>query len=165
MPRDLRSRHQPNWLRMSRQATAPSRADWLRRLAWLPIPLLLFMMVVLSVADLRTAYESPRLLMAVDFLSRTLASLFIVYLAGRSFLVRGESGLLLLGCGVAIWGASGFVATSSLTSNDANFGVTVSNLGVWLAALCHRPAQAFRSGRIARSAWRAHGSAPATRWP
>jgi hypothetical protein len=118
------------------ETTAPLRADWPRLLAWLPLPLLLVMMAVLGAADLRTPYEFPHLLMAVDFLTRTLASLLIVYLAGRSFLVRGAPNLLLLGCGVAIWGSSGFVATSTLTNRDADLGVTISNLGIWLAALC-----------------------------
>ena len=109
----------------------------LRKLAWLPIPLLLLAMVVFGVLDLRTAYEFPHLLLAVDFLTRTVASLVILYLAGRSFLDRGAPGLLLLGCGVALWGASGFVATSTLSIKDANLGVTISNLGILLSALCH----------------------------
>ena len=109
----------------------------LLRLAWLPIPILLLAMAALWVADVRTAYESPHLLIALDFLTRTLACLLIVYLAGRSFLARGESWLLLLGCGVMTWGATGFVATSTLAVKDANLGVTISNLGIWVAALCH----------------------------
>ena len=107
------------------------------RLAVLPIPLLLLAMVLLAVADLRTTYQSPYLLMALDFLCRTVACLFIAYLAGRGFLTRGAPGLLLLGCGVAIWGGSGLVATSTLTHADANLGITISNLGIWLAALCY----------------------------
>ncbi len=69
--------------------------------------------------------------------AQMLACLLVVYLAGRSFLSRGAPGLLLLGCGVAIWGGSGFLATCTLTNSDANLGVTISNLGIWLAALCH----------------------------
>ena len=126
-----------DWIVKPERRSELGRTDGRSCLAWLPIPLLLGAMLVLRAADLRTAYEAPHLLMAVDFLCRTLACLFIVSLAGRSFLARGNPGLLLLGCGVAIWGASGYVATSVLTHRDANLGVTVSNLGLWLAALCH----------------------------
>ena len=93
-------------------------------------------MAALWAADMRGPYESPFLAIALNFVTRTLASLFIVYLAGRSFWARGAPGLLLLGCGVAIWGTAGFVTTALLTS-DANVGVTISNLGAWFSALCH----------------------------
>ena len=99
--------------------------------------LLAVAMVVFWITDLRIAAEFPHLLLAVAFLTRTLASLGIVCLAGQSFLISGAPGLLLLGCGVAIWGISGFLATFTLTNTDANFGVTISNLGLWLAAVCH----------------------------
>ena len=93
-------------------------------------------MAGLWVADLRTEYEAPRLQTALEFLLRTLAFVPIVYLAGRGFVARGEPGLLLLGCGVAIWGTSGFVATLIVT-RDVNLGMTISSLGTWFSALCH----------------------------
>jgi signal transduction histidine kinase/ActR/RegA family two-component response regulator len=128
----------------------PGKA-WLNRLAWIPIPLLLAVIVALWLADLQTVYDSPSLVMALNFLTRTLASLLIVYLAGHSFSARGEPGFLLLGCGVAIWGAAGFV-TTSVVMRDANLGVTISNLGNWLSALCHLAGALFsvRSKRTIR---------------
>jgi hypothetical protein len=77
--------------------------------ASLPIFVLLAAMAVLWAADLRTSHESPFLLIALNLVFATLVSLFIAYLVGRSFLVRGAPGLLMLGCGVLIWGASGLV--------------------------------------------------------
>ncbi len=120
-----------------RSESSPGRAaSRLNRLAWLPIPVLLAAIVALWVADLRTEYPSPHLAMWLNFIARTLASLLVVYLVGRSFLARRAPGLLLLGCGVAIWGTAGFVSTAMLT-RDANLSVTISNLAAWLAALCH----------------------------
>jgi hypothetical protein len=75
---------------------------WRRTLSWLPIPLLLAAMAVLWAVDLRTAHESPGLLMAFNLVCSTLASLLVVILAGRSFLARGAKGLLIFGCGVNI---------------------------------------------------------------
>ena len=72
------------------------------RLAWLPIPILFGAMAVLWVAALPGSYESPHLLLALNFVFSTLVSLFIAYLVGRSFLARSTPGLLLLGCGVML---------------------------------------------------------------
>ncbi|HBE79241.1 MAG TPA: hypothetical protein DDW65_15935, partial [Firmicutes bacterium] len=108
----------------------------LRQLAWLPIPFFLVLMIILWVLHLKGEYELPALMIIVNFLVRTLACLLIMYLVGRSFLVNGAPYLLMIGCGMAIWMASGFVSTASL-SREANFGVTISNVGIWMAALCH----------------------------
>ena len=118
------------------QAALRPVMDRLGRLAWLPIAVLFAAMAGLWTLGLRTEYESPYLVMSLNFFTGTLATLLIVWLAGRSFVVLGAPGLLMLGCGVASWGASGFVA-SVLVADDANLGVTISNLGAWLSALCH----------------------------
>ena len=125
------------------------RNDRLERLAWLPIAVLFGAMVVLWVAGPRTEYPSPALMMALNFLTRTVASLVVVALAGRSFLIRRTPGLLLLGSGVAIWGAAGLV-TTAVVAREANLGITISNLGLWLSAICHL-AGAVLSVRSART--------------
>jgi PAS domain S-box-containing protein len=110
------------------------KQPWLR-LAWLPIPLLLITMIVLGVADLGGSYESPHLLLALNFTFSTLVSLFVAYLIGRSYLVRSTPGLLVLGCAVVFWGAA-FVLAAIGPANP-NFTATVHNLGVWLSAVCN----------------------------
>ena len=100
-------------------------------------------MAVLRAADSGAVYESPYLLMALNFVFSTLVSLFIACLVGRSFLVRGTPGLLMLGCGVAIWGGAGFVGSTAgilgaVNGRDfANITVTIHNGCAWLSALCH----------------------------
>ncbi len=74
------------------------------RFIWLPIPLLLAAMAILWAADLRTAHESPLLLLPLNFLCTTLASVLVVILIGKSFIRSGAPGLLMLGCGVIILG-------------------------------------------------------------
>jgi len=106
------------------------------RLAGLPFPLLLATMAVLWAVDGRGSYESPLLLVALDFVFATLASLFTAYLIGRSFVLRGTPGLLLQACGVLVWGLAGFVG-SAVAGTDANIQITIHHTGVWLAALCH----------------------------
>jgi hypothetical protein len=138
---------------MAGQPDSGRLAGWLVRLVWLPIPVLLVAMLALWAAGSRTEYEADNLRMLLNFATRTLAALLIVFLVGRSFLVRGEPGLLLLGCGVAIWGAVNFILTTALATTDDNLGLTINNLGAWLSAL-YSIAGAFllvRSKRTIRS--------------
>jgi hypothetical protein len=139
-------------------AQTVSRPSWPRPPAWLPIPLLLAAIIGLWVADVDTSYESPNLMLGLNFVFSVLVSLFIASLVARSFLVRGTPGLLLLGYGVVVWGAAGFVAgTAGLVAtggrNFANIAVTIHNSCAWLAGLCHltgvvlsfRPSSAMRA--------------------
>ena len=93
-------------------------------------------MVALWKADLSTAYESPLLLMAFNFLFSTAASLLVVVLLGRSYVVRGSPGMLLLGCGVAIWGAAGTLVPV-LFPHGTNALISGHNSLVWFSALCN----------------------------
>lgn len=106
------------------------------RLAWVPVPLLLTGILVLSAADVRGSYESLYLLLALNVLFSALVCGFVAYLIARSFLVRGTPGLLLLGCGVILWGLAGVVAIA-VARGDINSGITIYNSCVWLSALCH----------------------------
>ncbi|HUO08411.1 MAG TPA: DUF4118 domain-containing protein [Phycisphaerae bacterium] len=108
----------------------------LRRWAWAPIPVLLLATLALGFVNIPVAYEVPLLVMGLNFVTRTLACLWIMFLSGRSFLKSGAPGLLLLGCGAAIWGISGFIASPSLAP-DVNFSAAVSSVGLWVSALCH----------------------------
>ena len=130
-------------------------AGWPRLLAWLPIPVLLVAIAVLWAANLPGSYESEYLLMALNLVFSTLVSGFIAYLIGRSFLIRGTPGLLMLGCGVIIWGTAGLVGIVA-SHFDINVFVTIHNLCVWLSALCHlagavlslRPRRAMREASL-----------------
>jgi PAS domain S-box-containing protein len=117
-----------------------------RQLAWLPVPVLLATMVALRAADLRTSYESLNLLISLNFIFSTLVSLAVAFLMGRAFLLRSSPGVLLVGCGVLIWGVGSFVAPI-VGRGNANVIVTIHNLCVWLAA-CSHLAGVSLSGRL-----------------
>jgi PAS domain S-box-containing protein len=111
-------------------------------LAGWPIPILLVAMALLWVGDDRAVYEWPAAQLALHVLTRTLSALVVLFLVGRSFLARGEPGLLLLGCGVAIWGGAGLL-TGVMLGREANVSVTISNLGALCSAVCHMAAVAL----------------------
>ncbi len=104
--------------------------------AALPIVLLFAVMNVLWIADLRTSYPAVHLNILLNIIFIALNSLFIAYLAARSFITRGEPSLLLLGCGVLVWSASGIIAVA-LGRGDPNLIVTIHNLCAGLSAACH----------------------------
>ncbi len=108
----------------------------LGRLAWVPIPVLLVAMGVFWAADWQGSHESIYLLLTLNLVFSLLVCLVVAYLISRSFLVRSAPGLLLLGCGVAIWGPAGVVATAA-ARGDANLSITIYNSCLWLSGLCH----------------------------
>ncbi|MCE5279330.1 MAG: PAS domain S-box protein [Planctomycetaceae bacterium] len=117
-------------------------SSWPSRWAWLPIPVMLGLMLIFWIADLQTGHESPLALMALNFVFSTLASLAVAFIAARGFLAGGSPGMLLLACGVLIWGlgsATGVVAEVDfgLGRMDGNGIVTIHNICVWISALCH----------------------------
>ena len=122
-----------------RQWRTPGR--W-GRLAWLPIPLLLAAIIAARIAGLRTAYESYSLLLVLSFTFYTMVSLGTLYLIGRNFLVSGLPGLLLLECGVVLWSLAGTVGDYA-SGGDANIDVTIFNIGILLAGVCHLTGAVF----------------------
>ncbi|MFH0994179.1 MAG: histidine kinase dimerization/phosphoacceptor domain -containing protein [Pseudomonadota bacterium] len=109
--------------------------DRLIRFVWLPIPLLLVATAVLWAANLRTVYASQLLLISLNFFCTTLASVLVAVLVGRSFLVSGELGLLMMGCGVICWGVA--VTVGSAVALGINAVITIHNILAFLAAFCH----------------------------
>ncbi len=110
---------------------------------WLPIPLFLMAICSLLLWKMPGSYESPYLLLALNFVFAMLASLFTAYLAFRAFLISGKPGSMILGCGLLIWGGNTIVATFFVHIGP-NELVTVHNLGVFLSAFCHLTAAVLR---------------------
>jgi hypothetical protein len=128
-----------------------------RRLAWLPIPLLLTVIVALWVADLRTVYESRVLMVLLNLSFTWLASLFISILTARGFITTGQPGLLMFGCGSLLWGSTS-LAAALIVGPNANPTITVHNLGVLGASLCHFAGMVW-PGRLSRPGrWLTAGS-------
>ena len=126
----------------------PGHAGWPSRLAWLPIPVLLVVLAGLWVADLRTSYESPALLLLLNVVFTGLASLSICSLTARSFLRTGQPGLLMFSSGTLLWGTTA-LAAAWLAGPGMNDTVTVHNVGVFGTAACHLAGLLWR-GRVAR---------------
>jgi len=145
---------------MTHDPKTPPTAVWLNRLAWAPVPLFVVALGVLWLADLQTEYESPILLTGLNFVFSTLASLLVVSLLGRSFLARSSPGLLLIGCGILVWGAAGTLVPV-LFPHGMNALISGHNSLVWFAAILNLVGAllALRR-RLTPSAGAGSGSAP-----
>ena len=146
---------------MNKSPGTQSEVKRLRRWAWLPIPAFLIAMGVLWSVNEGQPHESVRLLLIMNFVFSVMASALVAYLLGRSFQARGALGLLVLGCGVIMWGSAGFVAVVAGVGGasrgiDVNLLITIHNVCVCLSALCQlmgvvllqRPGQPVRSPDI-----------------
>ncbi len=145
-------------------SVVPPPAGLLRwsRLAWLPILGLLAGIIVARVAGLSETYRNYDLRLVLSITFYTVVALATLYLFGRSFLGSGAPSLLLLECGVLLWSLAGTLG-DLFDQGDQNANVTIFNVGILLAGLCHlagavltrRPAPAVR----ARLRWLATGGA------
>jgi len=124
----------------------------LSRYAWIPLPLLFLTIAGLWVANPQATYESPILRLSLNLVFTWLVSLSIGYLTARRFLENGQSGLLMLGCGSLLWGFTS-LAASRLIDASGNLTITVHNLGVLGAALCHAGGLLWRKRLVRPGRW------------
>src|SRR5262249_39421146 len=85
--------------------------------------------------DLRASSDSALLRLGFNFVFLTLTSLFVAVLLGRSFLLRGTPGLLLLGCGLLLYAAAGTVGVM-VGRSDPNLNIAIHNLTLLLSSAC-----------------------------
>lgn len=110
---------------------------------WLAVPILIITLLILRAADLKTSFESPNFMLAMNIIFSMLMSLFVVYLISRSFLARETLGKLMLGCGVIFWGLAGSVGIIASTIENPNYQfdinttITIHNISVCFSGLCH----------------------------
>jgi len=120
------------------------------RLSWLPLIALVSLMIVLGSRTAQESYESATVLLALNFLFTTVVSIFIAVLAGRGFLSGGHPALLMLSCGMTIWGASALAA--AIGNRSSNQTATLHNLGIAVSAGFHLAGAilAYRSSKLPR---------------
>lgn len=108
----------------------------LAQLSGWPAPILLATMLALSLGESRAVFDPAWLLFTLNIALATVPAAIVIYLVGRAFYATGRPEMILLGCGVALWGV-GTGLCAPLSQGDANVMVTVHNLSAWFAALCH----------------------------
>lgn len=104
--------------------------------AWIPIPLFLIVIIYAKVTGNQAASENTFLLLILNLIFNTSASLLIFYLTSRSFLISGRISLVLFSCAALIWGFAG--SLSAIFGNqDPNTTITIYNLSVLLSTILY----------------------------
>jgi PAS domain S-box-containing protein len=109
---------------------------WQEWLPAVPIPALLLIIAGLWVTDSPAVFESQFLLVLVNVIFSALSSLLLFFLISRSFIAQGAPELLLFGCGVLLWGASGTIGPIFL-EGSGNVTISIHNILIGLSSLCH----------------------------
>ncbi|MFA9477436.1 response regulator [Phycisphaerales bacterium AB-hyl4] len=107
------------------------------RFAWIPIPLFAIAIAAVWFWGAPRAIEPPYLVAILNFILRTATSVFVAYLAARSFGRNGSLSVLLLGCGMLTVGVSSLVSGLAVHFQQVNLAVTVFNTGMAFAGVCH----------------------------
>ncbi len=113
--------------------------DRLFRFSFLPIPLLIAALaVVYFTVDPALFYDPPWLILIGNTLFVTVVSLAVSYIAMRNYMATGRIQVLLLGCGVLIFGLGGLIAAAVRgLPGGANLNVTIYNSGALFGGLFH----------------------------
>jgi len=109
----------------------------LRRLAAIPVPAFIALIVTLAILDIRVMFE-PSLLPLLDTVFVSIIAIIVVYLSAKSYLTTGSLSLLLLGSGVLAFGTGNYVAGWLLGApGGAEVGATIHSTGALFGSVFH----------------------------
>ncbi len=108
----------------------------LRLWSWGTIPAMFVVLHGVNALRVPGSYGAPALNLGLNLLFLVCVAILVSVLVTRSFLERGERGLLLLAGGASILALS-VVASGTVGGGDANRAVTIYNVGALLTATAH----------------------------
>ncbi len=108
-------------------------------LAFLPIPALIALMAVVYFAVNSAVFYDPGwLILIANTIFVGVVCGIVAYIALRSYNATGRIQILLLGCGVLVFGIGGVIAAIVRhMPGGANLNVTIYNIGAFLGAVFH----------------------------
>jgi PAS domain S-box-containing protein len=108
-------------------------------LSFLPIPALAVLMATIYLSvDPSVFYDPPWLILIGNTLFVAVVSLVVSYIALRNYSVTGRIQILMLGCGVLLFGIGGLLAAVVRgVPGGANLNVTIYNTGALFGAAFH----------------------------
>ena len=115
-----------------RFADAVNEGRWrfIARLAWLPVPILLVVALLLRRLEPAWVYEPRYLVLVLSTTFSTGAGLLVAYLAARSYLRNGSAALLLMGGGMLVYALASVSAAAFISLRLTDPAVAVHNIGM-----------------------------------
>lgn len=105
--------------------------------AWVPIPLFLLTLLVFMVLDTQAVYEPWYLISTLNLVFSTGVSLLVVVVAVRSYHRCASGPVLLLGCGMLVFGTVSAMAGTLVAAGAINRAITIYNCGILATAGLH----------------------------
>jgi PAS domain S-box-containing protein len=107
--------------------------------AALPIPFLMVLLVIIrSTIDASVSFDPEWLILTGNTFFITALCVVVAVIAVRNYLVAGRVQMILLGCGVLVFGVGAVLAAAARNLPDgANLNVTIYNTAALMAALFH----------------------------
>lgn len=110
---------------------------FIERFAWLPLAVLPMAILAFQYAEPEWRYEPRFLLLSLNVVFSAGVVMVVVWFAADNYLKGSPAAVLLLACGVLLFGQSSIFASLLVPFGYLNAGSTAYNLGVCLAAFCH----------------------------
>ena len=112
---------------MNKPSTYDYQDPWIKRLIFLPIPILLILIIILGILRFNVVWNSPTLFTVLNILFLTITMFIISFLCVRSYLINHSTTIMLLGSGTLALGFGGLLAGFSILGNNINSTVTIYN--------------------------------------
>ncbi len=123
---------------MEKRRSRLSAGALARGLGAIAIPAFIAIIVALAILDIKAVFEPPLLLPALNTLFVSLVSFAVAYISARCYMKMGLLNVLLLGCGVLVFGAGNLIAGWLITApGSPNINVAIHNSGALLGSLFH----------------------------
>lgn len=127
-----------------------------RGLGAVAIPAFIAVIVALAILNIKTVFEPPLLLPALNTLFVSVVSFTVAYISARCYIKMGLFNVFLLGCGVLMLGAGNLIAGWLITApGSPNVNVVIHNTGALLGSLFHAvgamcPLQEIDAGKMSK---------------
>jgi PAS domain S-box-containing protein len=108
----------------------------LKRISFIPLPLIVAIAVIIYIVDMRTIYEPPLLLPILNTIFTSGGGFTIALIAASAYVFGAKRQALFLGGGSLALGISALLA-GWIFPNSLNVSVTIFSIGALLAAVLH----------------------------
>jgi len=108
-----------------------------KHIAAVAVLALLVITAVLFLLGVEVVFEPPLLLPVLNTVFISAISFAVAYIAARSYLASGSFSVLMLGCGMLVYGSGGLLAGWLIGPGGPNVNVTIFNIGALSGSVFH----------------------------
>ena len=120
------------------EASHLSGGSFPKHLGAIAIPAFIVLIAILAILDIKAVFEPPLLLPVLNTLFVFVVPFAVAYISAKCYLTMGLPNVLLLGCGVLMFGTGNLIAGWLITfPGSPNINVIIHNTGALFGSLFH----------------------------